>query len=881
MMMNEFFLFGLLACFIFVSLIMVWVNTVAIIYLKKQLTEIDKKLNHTSFKSDVTNKGRTPEAIEIETAKGIMTNTSSTIQTDSLVIQNMPTNEIDQKHNPSSQISFIKRWFTSEKFIMMQIPIWIGAIAIIIAMAFLIKYSLQYSLLPPFTRLSLASIFGISVLFIANWIRLRQPSMANGQRIAQALSGIGIATLYGSIYVAVSIYQLMPLFVAAIAVIAITVIALLSALRFGQPIAIIGFIGAIIMPVLAAETGISSVLLCLYLYLILLSFMCLCRAQNWWRVALVVTALNTTWYFAWIIFWFTEAQAFWLSIFATLNAITIFIASYPQLKHAHEILNGKHSLYAYMRLTTASALVNHLGFVANTIIIVLLLLLMPTELIIWATFFVIFIYAFIAFRLKEHYYFYAPLLLISAFSYIALLHTYQLSQHGILLTCLIGMTIISAAFYFWLFYYLKNRHIVSFLMTLSLSVLFLVGYFTLPNFSETLMLNQVIWSLIAVLFAAYYAMIIWRILQLCLTESLSLAFVILGLTFSISIAIAILCNYHHLAFIFAAEAAVISWIFYHSRLPIFKWISLIFVALYTLSFMRYLLINLHILKTPLLHSQLFSSWAILEVAVPALLFAFASIYHFKSKALDLVKIFSLYSYLLAALFSYLFIQKCFNFNTHVLPLLKHTLIINLFWMLGYIGLWLGQRYRLVFVTQAAHTLNLFSFCYFIVVIVVINNPLFGTYVDGVAVFNLLTFAYLSPVLWIYVQRRYYLSSKYIFVLDYAAAIIVFIWLNLNIRFFFHPNKLLLGATTYSEIYSYSIIWLLLGIVLLALAIKWQWKILRYISFVLVMLSTAKIFLYDASALDGLYRVLSFLCLGFILITISYLYARFIFKSPSD
>ncbi|WP_117004135.1 MULTISPECIES: hypothetical protein [Cysteiniphilum] len=120
-MMNELFLFGLLACFIFVSLIMVWVNTVAIIYLKKQLTEIDKKLNHTSFKPDVINKPPIPEAIEIEIAKGIMANTSSALQKDSLVIQDMSTNEMDQKHNPSSQISFIKRWFTSEKFIMMQI----------------------------------------------------------------------------------------------------------------------------------------------------------------------------------------------------------------------------------------------------------------------------------------------------------------------------------------------------------------------------------------------------------------------------------------------------------------------------------------------------------------------------------------------------------------------------------------------------------------------------------------------------------------------------------------------------------------------------------------------------------------------------------------
>ena len=52
--------------------------------------------------------------------------------------------------------------------------------------------------------------------------------------------------------------------------------------------------------------------------------------------------------------------------------------------------------------------------------------------------------------------------------------------------------------------------------------------------------------------------------------------------------------------------------------------------------------------------------------------------------------------------------------------------------------------------------------------------------------------------------------------------------------------------------------------------------LRYASLALVMLTVAKLFLFDMSALAGLWRVASFLGLGLSLVGIGWLYQRFVF-----
>ena len=78
----------------------------------------------------------------------------------------------------------------------------------------------------------------------------------------------------------------------------------------------------------------------------------------------------------------------------------------------------------------------------------------------------------------------------------------------------------------------------------------------------------------------------------------------------------------------------------------------------------------------------------------------------------------------------------------------------------------------------------------------------------------------------------------------------------------------------AEINAYSLAWILYSIALLAAGFKFRLKALRAASFVVMLIAVGKVFLFDASALDGLARVMSFALLGLCLIGISYLYMRF-------
>jgi uncharacterized membrane protein len=105
--------------------------------------------------------------------------------------------------------------------------------------------------------------------------------------------------------------------------------------------------------------------------------------------------------------------------------------------------------------------------------------------------------------------------------------------------------------------------------------------------------------------------------------------------------------------------------------------------------------------------------------------------------------------------------------------------------------------------------------------------------------------------------------------------LLFTLISLNVRYWFHGEYLSTGATSNVEIYCYSVVWLLLGIGLLLAGIFRQAKSLRYASLAIMLVTVAKVFLYDAAELDGLYRVFSFLGLGVSLIGLSYFYARFV------
>ena len=76
-----------------------------------------------------------------------------------------------------------------------------------------------------------------------------------------------------------------------------------------------------------------------------------------------------------------------------------------------------------------------------------------------------------------------------------------------------------------------------------------------------------------------------------------------------------------------------------------------------------------------------------------------------------------------------------------------------------------------------------------------------------------------------------------------------------------------------ETYSYSALWLVIGVGLLVAGVQWKSHILRIASAALIAIAVAKVFVYDMRELEGVLRALSFIGLGAVLIGIGLFYQR--------
>jgi len=106
------------------------------------------------------------------------------------------------------------------------------------------------------------------------------------------------------------------------------------------------------------------------------------------------------------------------------------------------------------------------------------------------------------------------------------------------------------------------------------------------------------------------------------------------------------------------------------------------------------------------------------------------------------------------------------------------------------------------------------------------------------------------------------------------------WLvNLEILDYFStgPYIAISDGAGYSVKLALSAGWGLYAIVLLVTGVVKDLKPLRYLSLAFLLLTVAKVFLYDLSELGGIFRVFSFLGLAIALILVSLFYQRFVFK----
>ena len=111
----------------------------------------------------------------------------------------------------------------------------------------------------------------------------------------------------------------------------------------------------------------------------------------------------------------------------------------------------------------------------------------------------------------------------------------------------------------------------------------------------------------------------------------------------------------------------------------------------------------------------------------------------------------------------------------------------------------------------------------------------------------------------------------------GALILALTYVTFEIRRLYHGPYLTHGPTTGAEQYSYSIAWLVFGVVLLGIGILFNSQRARLASAAVIALTIMKAFVIDMSTLTGVYRALSFMCLGVVLVAIGWLYQRILFR----
>jgi uncharacterized membrane protein len=184
---------------------------------------------------------------------------------------------------------------------------------------------------------------------------------------------------------------------------------------------------------------------------------------------------------------------------------------------------------------------------------------------------------------------------------------------------------------------------------------------------------------------------------------------------------------------------------------------------------------------------------------------------------------------------------------------------------------------------AAILLTLFAGFASVFGLLFLENPMIWSVDVGGVFFNLLLLGYAMPAV-LALLLSYAVAGRrrpaYANTIAAFALLLALTYVTFEIRRLYHGPILSRGPTTGAEQYSYSVAWLAFGVALLGAGILFNSQRARLASAVVIALTIAKVFVIDISTLSDVYRALSFICLGLVLLPIGWLYQRILFRRPA-
>lgn len=790
-----------------------------------------------------------------------------------------------------------------EETLWTRLPVWIGAVALALAAAYLVKLSFERGWIGPALRVVLGVLFGVSLLGAGEWLR------RSSDYVAKGLSAAGIAALFVSFFAATTLYQLIPAPLGFALMALTTATAVMLSLRQGYIVAIVGLLGGFLTPALAGPAAADSSVLFVYLLLLEIGLVVVARRRGWSSLPLLTLAGGLVWVFSRLAGEPSAGDSAFIGLFLvfTTGLFLLGLEAAARRADAPGLAAGGARTFGYLDgvrwLAVGGALLAMTGLLSSR----------GYGALEWLFLGLIGAGAFVLARLEERYHGFAWLA-SGVITFLLAAYAGELAEQpgregAFLYTHLIfGLLIAGGAF----LAHFGSRRAGAFA---ALSAAAGVAYLLMQYFeSERLGTAGLSWGAIALGLAVLYtaaAVPAARRRPRDPAAEAPLAAFAVGATTLLSLAVPLELERQWLTVAWALEVWALMWLAQRLEVRALRVCAALLGGLVAIR----LLLNPEVISYPIGSTPVFN-WLLYGYGIPLAAFAAAAVLARRAAARTaqqaavgaaaaptgapfgvprLAELFEWLAQAFAFALVSLEIRHFFYRDAGNLGLLApgatDTHLVEWgtyasFWLLLIFVLGrLAERHpsrplrwgaRGAFLALTALTLLFTS---------LVLNPLWSAeYVGSTPVFNWLLWIYGLPAL-----LRLFLASRFerrgevwLARIGHLAALFeIFLLITFEVRQAFQGSRLDAGAPSTAESYAYSFAWIALAFVMAVIGVRSDRKGLRFGSAIIMLLAVFKVFLFDTSSLEGIYRVLSLFGLGVALFVLAYLYRRFVFPPETE
>lgn len=739
--------------------------------------------------------------------------------------------------------------------------VWLGGLCVGLSGIFLARYSMEQGLLGPQARILLGILLGLGLLVAAEWLRRKTHTAYTA---VAALAGGASIVLYSVILSALHLYHLWPPMLVFALLALVSLGSMLLAVWHGPVLALIGITGAYLVPLMLGGSGSDLLPVLIYVLIITGSSLFLQRyVQRNWLFVLTLAGTLSWWWLVQL----SGRSLEWTGLYLTLSAYLFLSIPTLNFRLMQPIADQprRRSIKAFLRFDSASQQHLFIGLILIILAQTISIALRPdwhSALWYWTPLLLLLLFAS---RFNESLKLLPWCSALLLFSSLVVAHLHTDWQFGLvfrpllpqqqlqLLQLLLLWTLAYGAQAFWQL----RSHCRYPALVLSLGVLTPLIALALAWQLAGNLLQDWFWSAASLLCGLAY---IGRAQQRAKQDH-SRSWLIFAGHLGYSLAAVILLEPATLTLALAAQVVSLAWLQQQQPDALLSWVmkALIMLILARLTLQPWVLqqydtsllsyggcLVLVLVASRINHQERLSRW--LEGASLHLLVLFLAM---------------LLRYWLhdGALFihHYSFTEAAFN---------------TLIW--GSIGLVYYYRSALAENTHAlclfASRLLLLAAVLNYLVLLTSLNPAFNPRIDlsSTPIFNGLLLAYGAPILIFVLAARWYLQ-EYRTGFWGLAGIGNWIFITLEVRHLWQGSLSTDLPMQSGELYSYSLVWLLMAASAILIGSLRQWMHLYQAGMLLLLITIAKIFLIDMSDLIGLLRVASFMGLGLCLLGLAFVH----------